>query len=144
MSLLYVDTSALVKAYVTEAGTARMLARLRAAEGVASSVLVWPETLATLARRVREGLLSPSEHDALRRQFHVDHASLITVALDGRVLELVDALLLRHPLRSADAAHLASALVLVEAGIAVEFACSDRALLAAALVERLPVFDPAT
>ena len=143
MSVLYVDTSALVKAYISEAGTERMLVHLRAAEAVASSVLVWPETLATFARRSREGLMSAHEHADLRRRFHEDYQGLVTVDLDARVLELVDALLLRHPLRSADAAHLASACFLAESGIAVAFACADRALLAAAIAERLPAFDPA-
>jgi hypothetical protein len=67
----------------------------------------------------------------------------LIVDLDARVLELVDALVGRHPLRSADAVHLSSALVLSEAGLAVSFACSDKTLLTAARAERLSAFDPA-
>jgi predicted nucleic acid-binding protein len=143
VSVLYVDTSALAKLYVEEAGTERMRARAVAAEAVASSVLTWFEGLAMLARRNREGLITAEEHQALRRQFHVDWSALAAVDLDGRVLELADRLVHEHPLRGADAVHLASALVLGEAGLVVEFACSDRTLNAAARAERLPVFDPA-
>ena len=143
MTALYADTSALAKLYVHEDGSARMLERARSAEVVSSSVLAWPETLAMLSRRRRDGLLSKREHALLRDRFHDDFGDLLVVALDGRVLEVVERLVTAHPLRSADAVHLASALMLVEAGLAVEFACADRALLAAARAERLLAFDPA-
>jgi uncharacterized protein len=140
--VLYVDTSALVKLYVEESGSDVVRARILTAEHVATSVLAWPETLATLARRRREGLLSAKEHEALGAQFRVDWSALVAVDLDGRVLELVDELVALHPLRGADAVHLASALVLVEAGLYVAFACADRTLAAAARSRRLDVWTP--
>ncbi len=143
MRLLYVETTAFVKLYFDEAGSERMLALLRGADEVASSVLVWPETLATFARRRREGLLDRDEHTTLRDRFLRDHAALVTVALDGRVLEEVQRLVEAHPLRSADAVHLASARVLAEEGLDVQFVCSDRGLLGAARGERLRAVDPA-
>jgi predicted nucleic acid-binding protein len=143
LSVLYADTSALAKVYVEEAGTRRMRERAVVSEAVASSVLAWPEALAMLARRRREGLLTAAEHDALRARFHADWLAIVAVDLDGRVLELVDQLVRDHPLRSADAVHLASALFLQESGLVVEFACCDHTLIAAARRERLPVFDPA-
>ena len=143
MSVLYVDTSALVKLYVEEEGAAAMRRRAVGAAFVATSALAWPEGLAMLARRRREGLLSLDEHAELRRRFHADWAAMSVVDLDGRVLEIVDRLVVAHPLRGADAVHLASALTLNEAGLLVEFACSDRGLSAAARGERLVVFDPA-
>lgn len=143
MKVLYADTSALAKLYVAEAGTESMRLRAVGAEVVASSVLAWPETLAMLARRRREGLLSAAEHELIRDRFVGDFGDLTVVDLGGRVLELAERVLADHPLRSADAVHLASALLLTEAGLAVDFACSDRALLAAARAERLAAFDPA-
>lgn len=144
MSILYADTSALVKLYVDEQGSAPMLELVHGASEVASSVLCWPETLATFARRQREGLLSTDERQRLADRFVDDHAALVSVALDGRVLELVQRLVVDHPLRSADAIHLASALFLAEQGLDLRFACSDRPLLAAARAERLDVVDPAS
>ena len=143
MSGLYIDTSALAKLYIEEAGSATMRARAASAEFVASSVLAWAEALATLARRRREGALSGEEHEMLRGRFTSDFGDLVAIDMDGRVLELVDRLVADHPLRGADAVHLASALFLDESGLAVEFACSDRVLLAAARAERLVAFDPA-
>lgn len=143
MTTLYADPSALVKLYVAEEGSDEMLALVRAADAVASSVLVWPEVLATFARRAREQLLGDEEHAMLAGRFEQDHQGLVTVALDGRVLELVRRLVRDHPLRSADAVHLASALFLAEEGLAVRFACSDRELLGAARAERLDAVDPA-
>lgn len=142
MNVVYVDTSAFVKLYIQEAGTDRIRTRLGMADTVASSTLIWPETLATLARRRRESLLDTDEHERVRRQFQIDYSALVTVDLDGRVLELVDDVLCRHPLRSADAVHLASALLLAESGLSVEFVASDRPLLTAARSSRLSVFDP--
>lgn len=143
MSVLYVDTSALAKLYLIEAGSERIAERARAAPSVASSTLAWPECLASFARRRREGTISADEHRALREKFVSDWGNVATIDLDGRVLEIADRLLLDHALRGADAAHLASALYLAEQGLAVEFACSDRALVAAARAERLAAFDPA-
>ena len=142
MSVLFLDTSALAKIYVYEEGSDPIRRRSGAAEVVASSLLAWPECLAMLARRKREGLLSEGERAALHAQFTEDFADLLVVDLDARVLEIVERLVSNHPLRGADAVHLASALLLVEAGLSVEFACCDRALLAAARAERLPAFDP--
>lgn len=143
MKALYVDTSALVKLYIDEAGSEHMANKASAAELVASSVLAWPETLASLARSRREGRITAGVHTALRARFASDWADVSAIDLDGRVLEIVERLVDVHPLRGADAAHLASALVLREAGLDVEFACSDRTLLGAARSERLAAFDPA-
>ncbi|HVT17946.1 MAG TPA: hypothetical protein VHQ90_17430 [Thermoanaerobaculia bacterium] len=60
------------------------------------------------------------------------------------VLTHVPGLCRRHPLRGADAVHLASALLLREEGLDVLFACSDRHLLEAAAAEGLAIFDPAS
>ena len=143
MNALYVDTSALVKLYLDEAGSERMTDKVRAADLVMVSVLAWPETLATLARSHRDSRISAAAYDAVHARFVADWTQLSAVDLDGRVLEIVDRLVDAHPLRGAHAAHLASALALREAGLDVEFACSDRMLLSAARAERLTAFDPA-
>ena len=140
--MLYADTSALAKLYVSEAGTAAMKREAKAATHVASSVLVWHEMRAMLARRRREGRLTGVEHAKLTARFKDDFAALLVVELDGRVLEIADQMVADLTLRSADAVHLASARMLDEAGMDVRFACSDGALLAAARAERMRVFEP--
>lgn len=144
MSVLYADTSALVKLYVDEAGSDEMVRLVSVATDLASSVLAWADVHATLSRRHREALLNDEELRALRVRFTEDFGAMTVVGLDGRVLELVERIVRDHALRGGDAVHLASAVLLAEEGVAVRFACSDRALIAAARAERLDAIDPAT
>ena len=57
---LYVDTSSLIKLYVTEAGSDRVRQLVGKASVVATSVVAYPETRAALARLRREGTLTAS------------------------------------------------------------------------------------
>jgi predicted nucleic acid-binding protein len=140
--ILWVDTSVLVKLYIAEPGSERM--REAAAQGgpVAASHLAFAEIHATFARRRREGLLSVSEHEQLRRRFAEDWQEITQVPIGVEILALVPGLCERHPLRGADALHLASALLLHQEGLEITFACSDRHLLEAADAEGLATFDP--
>ena len=52
--ILYLDTSALVKLYVREVGTAQTRAHVRGAEMIATSRVAYPEARAAFARRQRE------------------------------------------------------------------------------------------
>src|SRR4051794_27930182 len=113
-------------------------------EPKAASVLAFAEMHATFARRRREELLLPTELEQVRRSFGDDWEKLTQVPVGEAVLRLVPALCERHPLRGADAVHLASALLLQEEGLKVIFACSDRNLLGAADAEGLTIFDPAS
>ena len=70
--------------------------------------------------------------------FRVDFQTMTRIAIDDDVHHRVDALLGRHPLRGADAVHLASA-VLVHDVLQepVTFACADAKLIDAARTEGL-------
>ncbi len=143
--ILFADTSALVKLYVDEIGSLEMAERVHRPEGgrLALSVLAYPEVHATFARRLRESLLSAEEHAALGSRFEKDWQTGIRVALGSQVLRWIPRLCSEHPLRGADAAHLASALELLDAGLEVTFAASDIRLTEAAEAFGLDVFDPA-
>jgi predicted nucleic acid-binding protein len=58
--MLFLDTSALVKVYVSELGSERMREDARRDGPKAASVLAFAEMHATFARRRREELLTPS------------------------------------------------------------------------------------
>jgi uncharacterized protein with PIN domain len=63
--ILYLDTSALVKLYVREAGTSETRARVGEASLVATSRVAYPEARAALARRQREAAITQRGFDAI-------------------------------------------------------------------------------
>lgn len=143
--ILFADTSAFVKLYFDEIGSGEMAERVGRPGGgrLALSALAYPEVHAAFARRHRESLLSADEHTALSTRFEEDWRTLVRVALGSEVLRWIPGLCREHPLRGADAAHLASALELRDAGLDVTFAASDTGLTEAARAQGLEVFDPA-
>jgi uncharacterized protein len=142
--ILFLDTSALVKLYIAEPGSERMREAAGRGEPVVVSVLAFAEIHATFARRRREELLTDTELEQLLLGFASDWEELKQVPVGAVVLNRVPGLCKHHPLRGADAVHLASALLLHEEGLEVIFACSDRHLLEAASAEGLATFDPAS
>lgn len=110
VSHFYFDTSALVKNYITEAGSQWVQSVSRNAQiAVLTSALASIEGLCAFARRYREGLISEADltqtcaifkHDFLRRY------SVLVV--DPLVLDKAQQLALRHPLRAYDAVHRAT------------------------------------
>jgi len=142
--ILFIDTSALVKLYIAEPGSERMREAVERGEPLAASVLAFAEMHATFARRRREELLLATELEQIRLSFAEDWEELTKVPVGAAVLKLVPSLCEHHPLRGADAVHLASAILLHEEGLEVIFACSDRHLLEAAAAEGLATFNPAS
>lgn len=109
---------------------------------IALSVLAYAEVYSTFARRLRETLLTTEEHAELVDRFERDWQSVIAVAARPPLIGQVPRLVKEHPLRGADAVHLASALALREAGLEVTFAVADGQLVEAAALESLEVFNP--
>jgi uncharacterized protein len=140
--ILFLDTSALVKLYLAEPGSERMRGAAMQEGPVAVSHLAFAEIHATFACRRREELLLASELEQLQLRFADDWEELTQVPIGAEILTLVPGLCERHPLRGGDALQLASALLLLQQGLEVTFACSDRRLLEAASAEGLAVFDP--
>jgi uncharacterized protein len=139
--ILFSDTSALIKLYIEEAGSAAMAARARHAR-MALSVLAYAEVHSTFARRLREALLSEGEHAGLVERFEHDWEGVIVVPLRPALLGRIPLLVRDHPLKGADAVHLASALALHEAGLGLTFAGADGRLMDAAMKEGLEIFNP--
>lgn len=146
MSLLFIDTSALAKRYLVEAGTPRISSLTQPAAGnviiVADVTAV--EMSSLLARRVREGTLPQPSATLLVNVFLLHTESeYVSVPLDSHVLVQARALVGRHPLRTLDAIQLASAQrASTILGEPITFITSDRNLLAAASAEGLPTDDP--
>jgi predicted nucleic acid-binding protein len=133
VDLAYIDTSALLKWYVTEAGSAELADWLESVEEAAVSRLTIVEAHCALNRHVRGGSLTAGAaqdaHRLLLEDVSAGRLTLFTVR-DADFLA-ADALLHRltpHPLRTLDALHLA---ICLERGVRA-FASADRRLLQAA------------
>ena len=107
MSIIYLDTSALLKLYVQEAHSAETLALIQGAAGVGTSVLTYTETAAALARAVRMELLSDDAARAAWRQFQADWPGYTRLKLSTALVERAAALAWDFGLRGYDATHLA-------------------------------------
>ncbi|MGH2915078.1 MAG: type II toxin-antitoxin system VapC family toxin [Solirubrobacteraceae bacterium] len=126
---MYLDASALVKRYVAEPGSDRLRELMGHAAGWFMCRVGYLET----ARAV--GLAgSPSAVRAV----HKEWAAFNVIEADQELVESAIELALAHDLRSLDALHLASALVLPREDLIV--AVWDRRLHAAARVEGLRLF----
>lgn len=142
----YYDTSALVKQYLQEAGSKLVLELLKSGEKVYTASLTYAETHAAFSRRTREGRLTRETTKRLALRFDKDWESYDVVVLSENVFRLARQMLYRHPLRSADAIHLASALLLARTSprSSWSFVCADGRLCDAAKSEGFqPIFTAA-
>lgn len=107
--IAYVDTSALVKLVVPEAGTSetrRLWARL---EDPYVSLIGYTELRAAVALAVRGGRLETESSDGLRELLEVLWARIVSIEVDEPLVRAAGELATRHGLKAADAMHLASA-----------------------------------
>ncbi|RME29780.1 MAG: PIN domain-containing protein, partial [Deltaproteobacteria bacterium] len=85
MSVLYLDTSALVKLYVREKGSALTKKAVEAARLVATSRIAWVEAHSAFARRHREKSLSKSAFETARKALKDDWPSFLVVEFGERI-----------------------------------------------------------
>ena len=150
MPLTYLDSSALVKRYIAEAGSA-WVSHLCETEPIVISLISVPEIASALARRTREGVLTEPQRDTLFRLFLSDARSFVVIGLNQTITQQAAAMLLTAPLpvrlRSLDALHVASAHWACaragRRGIATgSFVTADRALVEAATWAGLVAVNP--
>ena len=140
MARYFLDSSALVKRYHQESGTAEVEERLfnEPANRFFVSRLALVELHSCFARLVCEGTLSKSDFAKLTARFEEDVASgvLLVAAVSSRRLEGAASLLatqgLTQPLRTLDAIHLATARALDGRSRITAFVAADQKLIAAA------------
>jgi predicted nucleic acid-binding protein len=136
--MIYLDTSALIKRFVTEAGSDRVNDLMESAAPVVIAKIAFAEVHAGLKRKHREGFLRDRDYSMSIRQFEDDWECYVRVDLRDETLRLARDLIRRHPLRGFDAIHLASALSVKRAvGEDLAFGAADIRLLRAAESEAL-------
>jgi predicted nucleic acid-binding protein len=147
LALYFLDTSALVKLYVQEPGTDRLLPLVTDQPEHRFAILgiSTVEIRSAIRRRQRAGDIDAGTAAAILAsvQSHTETRFIRQVINDTVIdsaLEMID----RYPLRAYDAIQLAGCLVLgAITEEAYTFVCSDHRLLEAARSERLRTFDPA-
>ena len=136
--IAYFDTSALVKRYVQEADSDRVLALWSAVRTRAVSRLAFAETLSAFGRTQREQPEARAAVETAVEEFERDWRTFVIVELTAELDGPIRRLLGDHSLKAADTIHLASGLVLAERlEEPLVFACWDEALLHAARAEGL-------
>lgn len=136
--IVYLDTSALVKAYVDDTGTDIVLEHLQAADIAASHEIAYVEARSAYVRLARDGRLTQSELDQVKTEFESDWKRYAIVGSDPAFLRRAAELAEAFALRAYDSVHLAAAEYMA-GGVddPVTFLCFDRKLCQAASVLRL-------
>lgn len=144
MSDYFVDTSALAKRYVVEAGSGWVKSWIlpRYGNAIVLSRLATIEIIALLTRKQREGLITPAEFLRIRNSVSAHlRTQYSIVEFEPSVLARARRLLVRYPLRTLDSIQLASALEAAQF-FNLTFVSADTRLLAAASAEGLTTDDP--
>ena len=105
---LYLDTSSLVKLYVTETGSDTVRRLVEGANVVATSVVAYAEARAAFARLRRDGGLVASAFASIKRDFEADWPTYLTLEVTHAVCREAGDLAERFRLRGFDGLHLAS------------------------------------
>ena len=105
---LYLDTSSLVKLYVTETGSEVVRRLVGDANVVATSAVAYAETRAALARLRREGVLTAPKLSSAKREFEEQWPAYLTVVATDVLCRAASELAEKHGLRGFDSIHLAS------------------------------------
>lgn len=131
---LYLDTSSLVKLYVTEPGSDVVCELVDAATVVATSSVAYTETRAALARRRRERSLRPAAFASAKNTFEAEWSKYFAVEVTLSLCREAGELAERYRLRAYDSVHLAAfAEVAREAGVLdTRFSSFDHSLNRAA------------
>ena len=131
---VYLDTSSLVKLYVREAGSDLVRRLVVDANVVATSVVAYAETRASLARLRRQGMLTARTFASAKREFEGQWPAYLTLEATDSLCRAAGNLAEKYDLRGFDSIHLASfAEVARRAGARdTRFSCFDDRLNRAA------------
>ena len=135
----FLDTSVLVKRYLTEPGSEQVRNLLRRKADIALARITEAEAHAAVARAARMKALTDADRDRVFDQITEDVAAARVVEIRRSVVGAVRALVVRWPLRGYDAIQLSCALRLRGEDLAVTFWCADDELANAARGEGLRV-----
>lgn len=132
MSLAYFDTSVLVKNYVQEAGSTRVHELLVTYEFISSAIAL-VELHSAVRRRHRQGEMPRRHYTSILARVKQDRAFWQLVEPVPQVLTKAEEIVVTYNVRTLDAVHLASAIVIQNSiGAPLSFITADERQLAAA------------
>ena len=135
---LYLDTSALVKLYVTEEGSNRVRSALEQADLVATASIAYVEARSAFVRRRSEGGLSAAECGKAVKSLDADWPHYFVLDVTERLIRHAARAVESHRLRAFDALHLAAAILFRgRLGEPLVFATWDGDLQKVAVKEKL-------
>jgi len=141
LTLLYLDTSALIKRYLNEPGSEAVRRLLQRHRTRGSVEIARIESHSAFAKAARMGVISLEEAVRLVRAFDQDWSKIYRLRIHEGIVELASRAAWDHGLRAYDAAHLGAALYWKEiTDLPVLLATFDRDLHAAARDRGLLVF----
>jgi predicted nucleic acid-binding protein len=107
---LAVDSSSFAKRYVQEVGSKKLDVFLENASELALCVIVVPEILSGLSRRLREGILTAVDYRAIKKQLMDDVHDATILQITPSVISRSVKLLEGNILRALDSLHVACAI----------------------------------
>lgn len=147
MTFYYLDTSAWVKRYLTEAGSGWVRKLFERKEACACSPLGYIEALAAISRQQGVRHIPFHRQEILRADLLSDWNEMLQVPIGPEVLERAARFAWEHRLRGADAIHLAAAHWLHESlaapSVSLTLITADTELIRAAQELNLAVTNPA-
>jgi uncharacterized protein len=142
--ILHLDTSALFKLYLDEAGSDAVHAAVAAAEAIAVCRTSWAEAMSALSRRGREVPADVEALDQAKRALTRDWPRYLVVDVNQHLVEQAGEFADTFALRGYDSVQLASAyLTQQRVQQPVTFACFDKRLSKAAKILGLAVLTEA-
>lgn len=148
MRNFYLDTSALLKGYITEDGSEWVRFLLSESSfSFFTSAITTVEAACSFARRKREGFLSEEDHKKVWRSFEYDiKTKFYLIRVDRRSLRAAEYLGQVRPLRAYDALQLGSAMrmnsQLEQRNMSLSFVTADIKLARIAAEARLNTINP--
>lgn len=141
--IYYFDTSALVKKYILEQGTERVVDLFEHNITAATSILTYPEMLSGIGRKRREGYISDKDFRTTLSKFEADWMAFFIIEFHDALLPVQRRLSNLHSLKGADLVHISSLLWMRDAAHdAVTLVASDMQLLQAAKLENVEFINP--
>ena len=150
MTRYFLDSSALIKRYVTEVGSGwvEALALPNTGNSLLIAQITQVEVISGISRYKRENVLTANTAKSIRSLFdrHVKQEYFV-VDLTASLIQQAEDLLDKHPLRAYDSVQLATALAANSQMATAQltpfvFVSGDKRLLAVASAEGLTVDDP--